>query len=246
MSVRPSFRPPEWNNSAPSKRIFMKFYIRIFIESLSIQYNTVNYSTIQYSTVQYSSDCIKIWQEYFTRRPIYIIDHIRSVGAADTSTTTTTTAVTITTTTAANTYLLTPWSRVLLEKLTGLQLVKKFPAFYGIRKFITALTSARHLSLSWASSIQSTHPHLTSQRSILILSSHLRLGLPSGLLSSDVPTKTCTRHPQHTQTGSNSSTIAADSSKGVTNTRCCRYSCMRFWWWVQVPTETRRAVSRYK
>jgi hypothetical protein len=29
------------------------------------------------------------------------------------------------------TYLLTPWSRVLLEKLTGRQLVKKFPAFYG-------------------------------------------------------------------------------------------------------------------
>ena len=24
-----------------------------------------------------------------------------------------------------------PWSRVLLEKLTGLKLVKKFPAFYG-------------------------------------------------------------------------------------------------------------------
>jgi hypothetical protein len=36
------------------------------------------------------------------------------------------------------------------------------------------------------------------------------------------------RHPQHTQTSSNSSTIAADSSNGVTNTRCCRYSCMRF------------------
>jgi hypothetical protein len=46
------------------------------------------------------------------------------------------------------TYLLTPCSRVLLEKLTGLQLVKKFPAFYGTRRFITALTSARHLSLS--------------------------------------------------------------------------------------------------
>jgi hypothetical protein len=29
------------------------------------------------------------------------------------------------------TYLLTPWIGVLLEKLTGLQLVKKFPAFYG-------------------------------------------------------------------------------------------------------------------
>ena len=28
-------------------------------------------------------------------------------------------------------YLFTPWSRVLLEKLTGSQLVKKFPTFYG-------------------------------------------------------------------------------------------------------------------
>ena len=27
------------------------------------------------------------------------------------------------------TYILTPWSRVLLEKLTGSQLVKKFPSF---------------------------------------------------------------------------------------------------------------------
>ena len=51
------------------------------------------------------------------------------------------------------TYLLTPWCRVLLEKLTGLQLVKKFPAFHGTRRFITTLTSVRHLSLSWASSL---------------------------------------------------------------------------------------------
>ena len=51
------------------------------------------------------------------------------------------------------TYLLTPWYRVLLEKLTGLKLVKKFSAFYGTRMFITALTSVRHLSLSWASPI---------------------------------------------------------------------------------------------
>ena len=46
------------------------------------------------------------------------------------------------------TYLLTPCSKVLLEKLTGSQLVKKFFAFYGTRRFITAFTSARHLSLS--------------------------------------------------------------------------------------------------
>ena len=89
-----------------------------------------------------------------------------------------------------NTYLLTPCSRVLLEKLTGLQLVKKFPAFYGTRKFITAITSARHLSLSWVSSIQPITLHPTSWRSILILSSHLRLGLPSGLFPPGFPTKT--------------------------------------------------------
>ena len=87
------------------------------------------------------------------------------------------------------TYLLTAWSRALLEKLTGLQLVKKFPAFYGTRRFITALTSVRHLSLSWASSIQSIPPHLTSWRSNQIVSSLLRVGLPSGLFPSGFPTK---------------------------------------------------------
>jgi len=75
---------------------------------------------------------------------------------------------------------LTPWYRVLLEKLTGLQLFKKFPAFHGTRMFINALTSVRHLSLSWASPIQPIYPHPTSWRSILILSIHLGLCLPSG------------------------------------------------------------------
>ena len=87
-------------------------------------------------------------------------------------------------------YLLTPWCRVLLEKLTGLQLVKKFPAFYGTRRFITALTNLRHPSLSWASPIQSIYLHPTSCRSILILSTHLHVGLPSGLFLSGFPTKT--------------------------------------------------------
>ena len=87
-------------------------------------------------------------------------------------------------------YLLTPWCRVPLEQLSGLQLVKKFPAFHGTRRFITALTSVRHLSLSWASPIQSMYPHPTSWRSILIPSTHLRLGLPSGLFPSGFPTKT--------------------------------------------------------
>ena len=84
----------------------------------------------------------------------------------------------------------TPRCIALLEKLTGLQLVKKFLAFHGTRRFITALTRVRHLSLSWTSPIQSIYPHPNSWRSSLILSTHLCLGLPSGLIPSGFPTKT--------------------------------------------------------
>jgi len=35
---------------------------------------------------------------------------------------------------------------VLLEKLTGPQLVKKYPAFYETQRFITAFASTHHLS----------------------------------------------------------------------------------------------------
>ena len=88
------------------------------------------------------------------------------------------------------TYLLAPWCRVLLKKLTGFKLVKKFPAFHGTQSFITALTSIHHLSVSWASPIQSIYPHPISWRYVLILSTHLRLGIPSGLFPSGFPTKT--------------------------------------------------------
>ena len=56
--------------------------------------------------------------------------------------------------------------------------------------FITTFISARHLPLSWASSIQTIPPHPKSWRYISILSSHLNLGLPSGLFHSGFPTKT--------------------------------------------------------
>jgi hypothetical protein len=85
-------------------------------------------------------------------------------------------------------YLLTAWSRVLLENLAGFQPVKKFPTFYGTRRFITALSSARHLSQSRARSMQSTS-HPASWTSIIILSSHLCLDLPNRLFPSGLPIK---------------------------------------------------------
>ena len=59
-------------------------------------------------------------------------------------------------------------------------------AHYRITEFI----SARHLSLSWArlNHFMPTHP--ISWRSILILSSHLRLWVPFGLFPSGLSTKT--------------------------------------------------------
>jgi len=41
------------------------------------------------------------------------------------------------------THLLTYLLHVLLEKLTGLQLIKKFPAFYGAQRFVTALLTIK-------------------------------------------------------------------------------------------------------
>ena len=84
-------------------------------------------------------------------------------------------------------YLLTARSRVIFEKLTGSQRVKKIPASCGNRRFITALTSVCHLPQSWARSIQSMPSHNTPWRSILILSSHLHQGIPSGLFPSGLP-----------------------------------------------------------
>jgi len=46
------------------------------------------------------------------------------------------------------TYLLVPWSRVLLEKLTGSAASQEIPRIFGTRKFLTVLTSVRHLSLT--------------------------------------------------------------------------------------------------
>jgi hypothetical protein len=81
----------------------------------------------------------------------------------------------------------TPWSWVLREKLTVAQPV--FSIFYGTRRFITVFTRARHWSPSWARSFQPIPFNPISQRSILILSSHLCVGLLSCLFANGFPSK---------------------------------------------------------
>jgi hypothetical protein len=83
-------------------------------------------------------------------------------------------------------YLLRSWA--LLEEPPIMQPLKNFQAFHGTQRFNIVFTRALHWSLSWAISIQSTPSHPISVRSILILSTHLRLGLPSGLFPSGFPT----------------------------------------------------------
>jgi hypothetical protein len=72
------------------------------------------------------------------------------------------------------------WSWALLERPLDVRPLDSFWAFHGTRRFNTEFTRALHLFLSLARPIQATSPHSTSPRSILILSTHLRLGLPSG------------------------------------------------------------------
>jgi hypothetical protein len=55
----------------------------------------------------------------------------------------------------------------------------QLPAFYGARRCIVVFTRALNSTLCWASCMLSTKSHGISLRSILILSSHLRLDLPS-------------------------------------------------------------------
>jgi hypothetical protein len=65
-------------------------------------------------------------------------------------------------------YPLTPWSTVLPEKLTVIQLVKKLPA--GIQRFTAVFIKASRRPLFWAWSIQSTPSKPICVRSIFIQS----------------------------------------------------------------------------
>jgi len=72
------------------------------------------------------------------------------------------------------TYSLTPWSRVLLEKPTVSQLVKKFAAFYGTRSYIIAFTSARHyVIVYWLIICVVTGQHRKTQESLERMGVHI-------------------------------------------------------------------------
>jgi hypothetical protein len=105
--------------------------------------------------------------------------------------------------TVRHTYLTYLLNWALLEKPPIVELPKNFPAFYGTRRFITVFTRALHSFPSWTRSIQSI-PSNPILRSILVLSTHLCLGLPSGLFPSGVPSDILYLRP-HSFSSSNSS-----------------------------------------
>jgi hypothetical protein len=95
---------------------------------------------------------------------------------------------------------LTPWNRVLLEKLIFILLFKKYSAFYGTLSFITVFTRARH----WCYAQPDTPCQDLRTQFIVVLFFHLRLGLPSNLFPAGIPTKilyvflispTCVKNP---------------------------------------------------
>jgi hypothetical protein len=65
-----------------------------------------------------------------------------------------------------NNCLLTPWCKILFEKLIVTQLVKNILLSYGTRRFITVFTKACHRTLSWATLIQLAPSIPISLRSI--------------------------------------------------------------------------------
>ena len=96
-----------------------------------------------------------------------------------------------------NNYLLTKWSRVFFEKLTGLKLVKNFLVSYATRMFITAFKSAHHLSVSGTSSIKLLKPTSHFMKFQNITKLLLTPGFFNGLFPSGSPPKSRTHFCPH-------------------------------------------------
>ena len=87
-------------------------------------------------------------------------------------------------------YLLTPWSRVLLEKLNGSAASQEIPRILWNPKvhYHTHKCPPPLPILSQLHPVPTTPSHFLNIH--LILSSHLCLGLPNGLIPSGFPTRT--------------------------------------------------------
>ena len=83
-------------------------------------------------------------------------------------------------------------------EITDPHLFNTFSTFYGTRKFITAFTRTRNPYLSWVRSFQLI-PHSVSKKFILILYSHIFLGLSVfSFLRVSPPQPVGTSHVPHT------------------------------------------------
>ena len=99
------------------------------------------------------------------------------------------------------TYLLTPWSKVLLENLTGSAASYEIPRIFWNPK----VHHRTHKCPPSAPILNQIHPVPTTPSHFLkihlMLSSHLRLGLPNGLFPSGFPARTlCTHLPSTIRT----------------------------------------------
>jgi hypothetical protein len=82
------------------------------------------------------------------------------------------------------------WHKQQLQSLSWeTQVVKKFPAFYGIKRFTIIFTWYLHWSLTWARWIHFTSSNPVPLRFIIILSFYSCLGFPSGHFRFGFPTK---------------------------------------------------------
>jgi hypothetical protein len=93
-------------------------------------------------------------------------------------------------------FMLTSLNGDLLEKLPVVQLLKNLKVYYSVHKIPPLI----HI-ISWARSVHSIPPHPIALQSILILFTHLLLGLPSRLITSVFPVSILFYRPRHSWSG---------------------------------------------